>query len=234
MTTKSDKARVTIASINPGLVAHEFTTSLLGICSSRNRSTRPSNVILQRSGALIQLTRNEVTERFINQTKDDWLLWIDSDIEFPPNLIDLLLETSAEAQSMIVGGMYIHPMPERMKPSAFFYRTNEHGKYMDALQMEDINSFREQGMKWIFVDGTGAGCMLIHRQALLAMYETASRIKDLEPWFTCRVINGVFYGEDLAFCHRARELGMKIAVRFDIPLGHVKAVIYKTDSPQVI
>lgn len=225
--------QVMIAMISPGHIVHETTGSLIAITSGRNPN-RPKGVILKRSGALIQWARNESTEEFL-RTDAEWLLWIDSDIQFPPDLIKRLLEVHYESGALIVGGCYVHPMHERMKPSIFFYRNMPGtGPSMEALHMEDMKSMLEQGQTWTYADGTGAGCLMIHRSVLESMKLKAIEMKDGEPWFTVRVMNGVFYGEDLAFCNRARSMGYKIAVRMDLDLGHVKQIVYKPHEQAVI
>lgn len=233
--TRYKNPRVAICTINPGVLDCSYVESLLAITSEHNKSTRPSAVILKRSGALIQLTRTEVTNEVYSNMEDiEWVFWIDADIQFPSDVIDRLYAVHLESGAPLVGGMYIHPMPDRFKPSVFYYKTTDGHRSMDALTQEEVNSMISQGHRWIYADGVGTGCMMVHRSVLQRMAEAAAAARDIEPWFTVRAFAGVMFGEDLAFCHRARELGFKIAVHLDLELGHVKPVVYKHDRPVVI
>lgn len=226
---------VALAMINPGKVTHETFESFVKILSRKNEAIRPSMILTKRSGALIQIARNEIVREFLSNEDMEWLLWVDSDIEFPPDIINKLLEVYYESGAKVIGGMYIHPMAERMKPSVFYFRSSPQGLTMEALHLDDVKSMINSGTKWVYCDGTGAGCLLVHRDIYQKMLEKAENDNDGEPFFAFRFIQQVFYGEDLFFCYKVRQiLNEKIAVRLDVNLGHVKDVIYRPDAPRVL
>lgn len=69
------------------------------------------------------------------------------------------------------------------------------------------------------VDGVGTGCILIHRDVF-----TSPNLQS-GPFSTPRDDRGmVVNGEDLAFCHRARQAGFKIFTHYDYPCDHFKEI----------
>jgi hypothetical protein len=69
------------------------------------------------------------------------------------------------------------------------------------------------------VDATGTGCLLIETRVFLDLQK---------PYFQFtpnpdKEIGGVI-GEDIWFCHKAREAGYKIFVDTSVPVGHLSVL----------
>ena len=72
----NEKDKVTIGICSPGVVSTNFMTSILDI--ARSQKQLGQFISLQGSGVISRL-RNQVAATFLDATKDDWLLMIDTD-----------------------------------------------------------------------------------------------------------------------------------------------------------
>lgn len=175
------------------------------------------------SGGLVA-ARNEVVSAFLSTTDEEWLWWIDSDMGFPPDALDALLAAADPDERPIVGGLCFAQM-ERSPDGMGGYRT----EVIPALyQWHETSDGRAGFVSWANyprntiaqVAGTGSAFVLIHRSALLAI---AEQFGD-GHWYD-RMLNpltGQLLGEDLAFCARARMVGLPVYVHTGVLTTHRK------------
>ncbi len=122
--------------------------------------------------------RNIIAKRVI-ESGADYSLWLDSDMEVEPDIIEHLLEHDKD----IISGIYLM----RGSGTVCAFRNNE----------KDGNLYH-LGDKWSDkpskVDAVGMGSILIKT----CVFENIE-----PPWFAYNVFTN--YGEDLYFCKKARE-----------------------------
>ncbi len=166
--------------------------------------------VLTNECALISANRNEMTASFLNVTNADFLLWVDSDISFPPYAVSRLMSYDLD----IVGGVYFRKEREA-RPLIFDYHD---GGFHTRYAVPRVGLFE--------VDGLGTGFMLIKRRVLERFNPDV--VKAIGPPFGIGVDDkGKEVGEDLAFCKRAKQtLGYKIWADPSIPLMHVGKYAY--------
>src|SRR5262249_53581093 len=73
------------------------------------------------------------------------------------------------------------------------------------------------------VSATGAACLLIHRDALLAVEKHAGDVA--APWFRETALRDAplaLMGEDLTFCLRCAAAGIPVHVHTGVRVGHMK------------
>lgn len=151
-------------------------------------------------GSLIYTSRNKLAMIAIEK-EVDYVLWLDSDMVFPRDVLKRLLENKDKGD--IITGMYFRRV-EPYHPCVFskLEVNDQGGATEDALEIPD-DVFE--------VEGCGFGCVLVPTQVFI----------------DCLVKYGDMFspiasvGEDLSFCWRARQLGYKIVCDPSIPLGHV-------------
>lgn len=152
-------------------------------------------------GSLIYTSRNNLATMAV-QKGVDYVLWLDSDMIFPNDVLKKLLEDRDKGD--IVTGIYYRRV-NPFKPVLF-----------SKLNIDD------QGCAWegyddyptdgIFeIEGCGFGCVLTPTSVFL---DVMAKFGDMFA-----PIGGV--GEDLSFCWRARQCGYKIVADPSIQLGHV-------------
>ena len=155
--------------------------------------------------------RNAAVEELLANDQYRWVMFLDSDMTFPPDVINRLLAHDAD----IVGGMYTFRGPPF---SALAGHIAQRGTGTDPLRPTDTTDFHYApfapemaGRGTIAADVLGTGCMLIQRR----VFEQMPR-----PWFAANEVHNSGQNEDFNFCIRAAELGFSILCDLDIKLGH--------------
>lgn len=157
---------------------------------------------------LVSRARNDIAEK----CRADYLMFIDSDIIFPPHGVWRLMERNKD----IIGGVYFSKNTPN-KP--IVYTKNKNDRYENFLEIPK-EPFE--------CDGLGTGFMLIKRTVLDAF--TPEVVKKLgKPFNMYQKPDGVEQGEDLAFCRRAKSLGFKVWADPTIPLGHLGGEVFRAN-----
>jgi GT2 family glycosyltransferase len=157
------------------------------------------------SGLYVQQNRNELVKTLLDSDAD-WLLQLDGDESFRPELLRMMMRTASENFRPIVVGLYSNVssidasgVDGGIMINNMIYGETEHGEYMPIEPPEDLVPFE--------VHAAGTGVMLVHRR----VFETIE-----EPWFWVEMFQSPakadwqFMNEDIAFCRKAREAGFKI------------------------
>lgn len=162
-------------------------------------------------GSLVYDSRNKLAERAINSTAD-YVLWLDSDMTFMPDTLDMMLDTLKKNNYEILTGMYFRRRPP-FTPTLF--------EELRILPTGTVTKEFDEIPDEIFeVAGCGFGCVLMSRNVLWNVFCQNGNM--FAP------INGV--GEDLSFCYRARRIGHKIYCDPSIALGHeIRTTITKSN-----
>ena len=151
-------------------------------------------------GSLIYTSRNNLATMAI-QKEMDYVLWLDSDMIFPPGVLKRLLEDRNEAD--IITGVYYRRVPP-FKPVLFSKL-----EINDAeCSWEGYDDYPTDGL--FDVAGCGFGCVLTPVQVL---FDVLAKFGNMFA-----PIGGV--GEDLSFCWRAKQCGYTIKADPSIQLGH--------------
>lgn len=153
-------------------------------------------------GTLIYVARDELAKAAL-ACDAEYVLWLDSDMEFSPDLLKRMMQTYEENDVDILSGLYFRRM-EPYTPTIF-----EH------LNLDDENvewrDFSHIPAKPFEIAGCGFGCVLMRTDIFPEI------VREFDAMFT--PVKGL--GEDLAFCWRARKLGYKIMCDPRITLGHI-------------
>lgn len=167
------------------------------------------------SSCNLPLNRNIIMNRFLELPEDqqtDWLLFIDTDIRFPPYTSAVLVKVAVETKADIIAVPYM-----LTNGCSTFGVKAETGGYNTQASFTFDRAYE--------IDVAGTGCMMISRALLLKMRE---RYKHLEPWQFCNYdrieINGKgeYESDDYSLCHRAQDIGARIIGYTGVVLGHMK------------
>ena len=153
--------------------------------------------------SLVSTARNEIFRRAIEDDVDD-LVFIDGDQGWNGNDFIKLISHQKDVIGGVVVGKKDHIM-YNAKPALGGFKLDEDGL--------------------IEVMGVGTGFLRISKRALHMMWDLAEPYKyesrDARNVFVNGVIDGEYYGEDIAFCKKWASLGEKIYIDPTITCSHV-------------
>ena len=209
--------KVSIGSCDPGTVNGAFAYRLIQLAQAR--SARLGPFVRVKGSGLLSKQRNRVVKQFLDGTKSDWLLLIDSDEQLSLEAFDKLLETAHDKERPVVAGLVFAgfgvegaPYP---KPVPAIFQDAPEG-FLPLYKYDKDSVFE--------IDAAGTGCLLIHRSVLEKMREIADKNQGTDwCWFWDGPVDGNWIGEDLLFCRRIRALGFPIYVNTGAILPHQKS-----------
>ena len=211
------KKTVALAYIHPGQVSAYFTESIIAtLFWDAARRRRIKNIYQDWSSANISASRNTVTARFLDRHDADWLLWIDSDMQWSPNDIDRILDVADAQERPIVGGLAFGMSSGEMFPTLYQFAEIDGG-----LTTVRIREYERDAL--VRVAATGAAWLLVHRSVLESMRERA--VNAAFPRFQAPQNGDQPVGEDITFCLRAGICGPPIFVHSGIRIGHHKSSV---------
>jgi len=189
---KPFKLAIGLPMLHP-FIHYKFVNSYLAI-------QRPEGTVtVSNVGSLTALARNQIVDIVQKHGGFTHLLFMDTDMTFPPDTIKKLMDHNKD----IVSGLYF----ERYAP----YRPMVRKRLDDGYSLAD---YTQGGL--IEVDALGTGCMLIN----LAVFDKLEK-----PYFEYRLtksgIKETFLSEDIVFCERVRETGIQIFCDTTIRCGHL-------------
>ena len=213
---------ISVGYISNGDEKTHFSNSLYMMGMQDKRITKVHVII---SGPRIATARNDVIKEFL-KTDNQWILLLDSDMVFAPDLLEKLLATANERIRPVVGGLCFGGGRVGIPFPTLYALTSP--KENNGRVTKVISNYPKDAL--CKVDATGAACLLIHRDVLLNMEKEFGNMPDgysnPHPWFAETVHMGHEYGEDWTFCMRLRQLKVPIYVNTAAKLGHVKTQIY--------
>lgn len=159
--------------------------------------------LAMQSGSLVHAARNKLAEKALLMDAD-YVMWLDSDMTFPPDTLSRMLKTAVENDIDILTGLCFRRVPP-YTPTLF-----------DRLELKkhDICSwteFEEIPDHLFEVGGCGCACLLVNTEVFISIQNEYGNI--FAPIGSA--------GEDVSFCLRARNRGYKIWCDPTVVCGHV-------------
>lgn len=151
----------------------------------------------------LDLSRNRLVSRALDIGATH-VLFIDADNTFPPGMIKSLFEVDAD----ISAALYFKKSPP-FAPVASLFDVDDDPQLMSPISLPDPPGI-------VDCDVAGMGATLIRR-------EVFERIN--KPWFAYDVYRGtgeMSVTEDVPFCKKAREAGLRIACDTRVVCGHLR------------
>lgn len=198
--------RLLIAVPNTGLMPADFVKSLLGLTQHLGREGIPHHVEIV-AGTLVYFARNQLACKAINENFTH-ILFIDSDMVFHETIVEDLLFCGKD---FVCG--------------AFQSRRRPYGSCV-FTSLKPLERVKEYGAEPFRVAGCGMACTLISTEVLKEVQ------REYGNCFDPATIDGVQFGEDLAFCWRAGQVGREIWCEPTCRIGHIAWVpIYPGEGP---
>lgn len=204
------KVMVAIPCLND--VPTKFMMSLMALDHYRIKGVDLNVVVVEDS--MTYTARTELASQALND-KYDFILWIDSDMLFPPDMLYKMLLAKKE----MVTGLYFQ---RRGKHKPVIYKTNEilTEKVDDKLMRSEI--YTDYPKDQLFqVAACGFGAVLMHTEA----------IRRVARGFDGNVFDPLLgAGEDLSFCARYAAVGGEIWCDPTIKLGHIGRTVFTEED----
>lgn len=184
----------------------------------------------------IALLRNLFLSVWHEKTDYKYLLFVDDDMEFAPDLVPSMIDLDEP----VVGALY----PYKSYPIRFVFKGN---------LAPDKRVEHPRDRRFIQADGIGFGCTLIRRDAIDKMLEAGLpfRTESIEKLgiseslksvgglkrFICAfdsiiADDGIPISEDLSFCKRWHQVGGKVWAAQSWEIGHVGPHVWRGQFDQ--
>jgi hypothetical protein len=189
------KLRIRTTPVMWGIPLDEVMFSQFFIFFEKHANRMPWDGLAMPKGTYLGKARNTVHKAYVTHSNLPYLMMLDSDIAFPPNMLEALMAHNLP----IVGGWYRDKNKENNPPTVYDF----------IEEKEDVVYFRnrtEPGKGLEKVDGMGAGCWLMSRETAVALGE--------EPYET---FGG---GEDFKLSRKLMKLGIPLHVEWSINCAH--------------
>ena len=157
------------------------------------------------TGSLVYNARNNLARQAV-KSEADWVLWLDSDMVFDPDFLDKMLTVCIENDIDFLTALCFRRKPP-YTPCLFErldVRKDGKGASYTALLSVPDGRFR--------VEGCGLAGVLMSTDVLISVAAKFNGAM-FDPMYG--------FGEDVAFCWRARQCGYEIWCDSDIEMGHV-------------
>ena len=152
--------------------------------------------------SLVYLSRDRLGVLALEK-RADWLLFIDSDMTFEPDMLKKLME-DAESGKDIVTGICFRRRPD-YNPA--IWKKIRPGMPGEAI-VETYDDYPDNDV--FEVEGCGMAAVLIKASILKDVFESQQALFAPIPG----------YGEDVSFCLRARKAGFRLWCDSRIKVGH--------------
>jgi len=211
----SSKETLSIAWCDNGMTDGKFTEGLVYTMLMAHTVGVPINNATRVKGNQISRQRMQLFNIWADQTKSDWLLWVDSDIVLTKEVLKLLWETADKLTRPVVTGIYfvwkdsIGNLPVPM-PTVFKKGRHE-------FEIQYIHPLPENQI--MQVDSAGFGCLLMHKSIIPKLRD---KFKD-QSFFAEKDLGGdKFIGEDIVFFNKLRETDTPVYAHTGALVTHMK------------
>lgn len=222
-TVRPDSEKVVVAYLHPNTVSAAFMNSLFDLqmfdMAYKKRVVEGGGRVSFQAGVNISGPRNEVIKKFLAYGEADWLWMLDTDMVFPPDTLERLLEHADPDKAPIVGGLCFQLTNEGTIAPTLFDLLDNGTPTPDICRYD--NWPRDTMMQ---VASTGAACLLVHKSVFERIRDEAatSGSNDAYPWFQETQYQGRPVGEDFTFCWRAGRLDIPVYVNTSVEIAHEK------------
>lgn len=231
---RPESEKVVLGYCSPSHVHADFMEALLYLqmfdFAGPKRMVDGGGMLPIRAGANLAGPRNDMVRKFLKHGAD-WLLQVDTDMIFMPDMLERLLEHADPDEAPVVGGLCFGFDGEgQVLPTLYGFVGDEANP-----QVVRYHEWPPEAM--MQVAATGAAALLVHRSVFERMqqFEHPSRpgqhgFNDAFPWFQELEHDGRPVSEDIGFCWRAGLLGIPVFVNTAVQLGHVKQRVLTMDA----
>ena len=200
---KAEQHKVRVTPVAWGIPYDEVCYSKFMIHFERNAYKMPWDDFIPSEGTYLQQARNYIHNMYLNASTLPFLMMLDSDILFPPRIVETLLQH----RKPIIGGWYKDKKAANHHPVVYDFKED-----IDGMAVWNHREKPGKGVEQ--VDATGAGCWLMSREVAEALGK--------DPYGN-NISGG---GEDMILCRKLLELKIPLFVDWSINCAHMGVGYY--------
>ena len=183
--------------------------------TSYNRMERPGETMLATAqSSLVYDSRNRLA-RAVLESGADRVLWLDSDMELPPDLMTRLSADLDEGRDYVSALCFRRGLPTWPIIYDRVAYSRDENNHM-SIQATRITDWPEEIFE---IEGSGFAAVMMTAELLRKVTEATALPFSPMPGL----------GEDLAFCWRARQLGYRLWCDPQVLPGHVGVFTFTKD-----
>jgi glycosyltransferase involved in cell wall biosynthesis len=226
---------VALAYVHANDVSYSFHYSIFGLWTEdlrhHKRISRGGIIAIRTNAGQLTTARNRAVQ-YLLDSDAPWLMWVDTDMGFPPDIIERLLAAADPVERPIMGALCFSQR-ELAPDELGGYHTLPTPTIFDWVPAGDGEGefggfqvrFDYPPNEVVRCTGTGTAAILIHR----SVFERIEAKYGREWYHRIPAADGAM-GEDLSFCMRATALDIPIHVHTGVRTTHAKRVwISETD-----
>lgn len=176
----------------------------------------------------LPFARNLAVKAFLDDSEAHWLWWIDTDMGFPPDVVDRLFEAADPVERPVMGALCF--ANREVDNDGMGGKRSLAAPVIMHWSKEIVDGDVRLGFdtRWDYppdtvvrCDGIGMACVLIHRSVFEKVRETYG-----DEWYS-RARNpstGELISEDLSFCARMMALDIPVHVHTGVKTTHAKRI----------
>lgn len=171
----------------------------------------PGTTYTIRQCSLIYDARNQMAKQAIDE-KYDRVMWVDSDMDFEPDLMERLSARLDEGLEFVTGLYFTRKAPIRpvlYKECGYFEIPQDDGRVAIKPVCDWFDEYPKDDL--FKIQGCGFGAVMM----------TADLIKRVGDKFGAPFSPMLGFGEDLSFCARVQQVGGEMWCDSTIKLGHI-------------
>lgn len=207
-----DKPKIMIAAPMVGKTDSHFLTSVIGL-----RGIGDTKFVAN-IGSLVYNARSELAARAI-QDGFDYILWLDSDMVFEPDLLEKLYEDAQQGMDYVTGIYFRRVLPTTpiLAKSITWERDKETGIINHGVEL-----YKDYPKDSVFeIAASGFGCVLMKTELVKHLAEACA----MSPFGPMPKM-----GEDFSFCWRAGKMGIKMYCDSRVKAGHIGTFLYTEET----
>jgi len=167
--------------------------------------------------SLIYDTRNKIAQAAIAEDVDR-VLWLDSDMEFEQDLMERLSARIDEGREFVTG-LYV-TRKEPIRPTIF--------RELRIVEAEE----GKKAVAPVYADYPRDSVFEIDACGFGIAMTTVRLLKDVTEAYGLPFTPVSAFGEDMAFCIRAKELGYPLWCDSSIRAGHIGTKVYRAEEAE--
>ena len=206
--------KIMIAVPTLSMVHIEFMSSILSM------NTLPNTHVAIEANSLVYSARNHLSMKAYDECKADYILWLDSDIKFEPDLLERMVKHMEDGKDMVCGLYFARKFPT----SPVIAKEIKWDQDKNGTITHEVIRYNDYPKESLFeIAGCGLGCCIMPA-SLSFEIAGAFGMSPFEP------LPGL--SEDYSFCWRASKLNKKMYCDSSIKLGHIGMYMFDENTWQ--